>query len=290
MYELTTLNAFIEVAKHKSFSRASEVLHITQPAISKRVAQLEEELGVTLFNRINRTVTLTEAGDKLLIKATDLIHQAQDLRRYASTLSDEISGQLMIGTSHHIGLHRLPPVLQQFRQDFPAVQLNILFNQSEIACQRVEQGITELAIITLPDKTPEMLNPAVIWHDELCVVTSHDHQLAGDKGISLQQLLHHPCVFPDDNTETMQIMQRSIDTMNIKLDVQMRTNNLETLKMLVSAGFGWTLLPQTMVDDSISVLDVDYHFMRKLGYVTHKKRSLSNSAVAFLKQFERIID
>lgn len=288
MYELSTLNAFIEVAKHQSFSRASDALHITQPAISKRVAQLEEDLGVSLFNRINRSVTLTEAGEKLLIKATELISEAQDLRRYASTLSEEVSGQLMIGTSHHIGLHRLPPLLENFRQAFPAVQLNILFSESEIACHQVEQGITELAVITLPEQMHIMLEPIVIWQDDLSVVANHDHPLSGNKNITLKQLLDYPCVFPNDNTETMQIMQRSIEAIDAKLDVQMRSNNLEILKMLASTGFGWTLLPQTMVDDSISVLDIEHVFRRKLGFVTHKKRSLSNSAVVFLKEFELI--
>ncbi|MCL4170272.1 UNVERIFIED_CONTAM: hypothetical protein GTU68_001919, partial [Idotea baltica] len=92
--DIHSLQAFIEVARKESFSKASETLFITQPAISKRIAALEEDLDTKLFNRISRKVTLTDAGKKLLPKAKELVNELNDMRRYASSLSDEIKGDL----------------------------------------------------------------------------------------------------------------------------------------------------------------------------------------------------
>jgi len=105
--DLNSLQAFIEVARHESFSQASDTLFLTQSAISKRIALLEDELGTKLFNRINRQVSLTDAGRNLLPKAQELLNQAADMKRYATNLSNEVAGPLSIATSHHIGLRRL---------------------------------------------------------------------------------------------------------------------------------------------------------------------------------------
>ena len=96
--DIAALQAFISVAQCESFSRASEALHLTQPAVSKRVAALEKELSTQLFNRINRQISLTEAGRQLLPRAIDLVEQARDIQRFATSLEQEVMGALKIGT------------------------------------------------------------------------------------------------------------------------------------------------------------------------------------------------
>ena len=108
------LKAFVMVAEHRSFSMAAEKLFITQPAISKRIAGLEQELNCQLFDRIGRNVVLTEAGIALLPRANNILRQVEETRRAMTNLSGEVSGALSMGTSHHVGLHRLPIVLRQF--------------------------------------------------------------------------------------------------------------------------------------------------------------------------------
>ena len=141
--DINALQAFIEVARKESFSLASETLFITQPAISKRIAGLEDDLGTKLFNRISRKVTLTDAGKKLLPKAKELVDELNDMRRYATSLSDEIKGELLIGTSHHVSMHRLPPILKEYRQQYSDVHLDITFGESDVMCKLVERGDIE---------------------------------------------------------------------------------------------------------------------------------------------------
>ena len=279
--DINALQAFIEVARKESFSLASETLFITQPAISKRIAGLEEDLGTKLFNRISRKVTLTDAGKKLLPKAKELVDELNDMRRYATSLSEEIKGELLIGTSHHVSMHRLPPILKEYRQQYSDVHLDITFGESDVMCKLVERGDIELAIVTLPKTLPDSLEKRVLWVDSLHLVVGPDHPLLEQATVSLEQLAEYPCVLPAETTETYRVIHREMERCGLELNVQMTNNNLDTLKMLVGAGFGWTLLPGTLLDQSVEEIlltAVGIKFERKLGVVIHRKRSLSNAA------------
>lgn len=107
--DLSSLAVFVAVAEHGGFSAAAEKLHLSQPAVSKRIALLEAELDVRLLDRLGRQVVPTEAGLLLLGRARGLLEQAADTRRALAALGDGIGGTLRIATSHHIGLHHLPP-------------------------------------------------------------------------------------------------------------------------------------------------------------------------------------
>lgn len=285
--DIAALHAFISVAQFESFSRASEALHLTQPAVSKRVASLEKELSTQLFNRINRQISLTEAGRQLLPRAIDLVEQARDIQRFASSMEQEVMGALKIGTSHHIGLHRLPPILREYRQRYPEVELDIRFDKSEQASLEVARGDLELAIVTLPDQTTMNLQSELIWKDQLAIVIGTDHPLHSSDKVDLNKLADYACVLPDETTETYKIMRRLLDPLGRSLQTPMSTNNLETLKMLVETGFGWSLLPTTMLadkrNDSLVELDIGIEISRDLGLISHRKRTTSNAANALIK-------
>lgn len=286
--DLHALIAFVEVARYQSFSLAADALFISQPAISKRISALEAELGTALFNRINRKVTLTEAGRALLPRVQALRTELEDIRRLASNLSGDVHGALTMGTSHHIGLHRLPPALSEFNQRYPAVQLDLRFVASEQACQAVERGELELAIATLPNELPEQLQAQVIWTDQLHIVTSPNQPLSQVGKISLEELVQHRCVLPGKDTYTYQIINQALGHLENQLNVYVSTNYLETLKMLVGAGFGWSLLPDTLLDEKLVVVDTHLKLQRELGVITHRKRTLSNAARGMLGILEEL--
>jgi DNA-binding transcriptional LysR family regulator len=110
--DIAALQAFVAVADCGSFSRGAEQVHLTQPAVSKRIAALEDELGARLFDRIGRGIHLTPAGEALLGRARNVLKELEDVKRGITNLSGSISGELLLATSHHIGLHRLPGVAQ----------------------------------------------------------------------------------------------------------------------------------------------------------------------------------
>ena len=288
--DISALNAFLAVARYQSFSKASEVLHLSQSAVSKRIAALEYELGTQLFNRVSRQISLTEAGKQLLPKADELVQQAEELHRYASTLNDDISGTLSIAIAHHIGLHRLPPILRHFNQEYPQVHLDLRFEDSDQGFYAVEQGDIEFALITLPNTTPKQLHREVVWQDELNIVVGNEHELAKQGFVRVQDLEKYPAVLSSSDSETYKIIRRLFDKAGCDLKVQMQTNNLETLKMLSAAGLGWSLLPITMLDRQLKTLEFKTPLHRELGLLRHRRRSLSNAALAFKELLMRDTD
>lgn len=276
--DIYALQAFIAVSKQGSFSLAADCLYLTQPAVSKRIAGLERELGIRLFDRIGRQVMLTEAGSTLLPRAQNLLNDLADLKRLASNLSGTVTGTLVMGTSHHIGLHRLPAPLRVFTTSYPEVRLDIRFMDSEAACRAVETGELEIAVVTLPNLGPGKLDLRKVWDDPLAFVVATDHPLASRTDLSLAELTGYPAVLPGKTTYTRSILDAAISKHNLELKINMSTNYLETLKMLVSAGQGWSLLPETMLDHNLVPLQLPLRLKRELGIVVHGSRTLSNAA------------
>lgn len=282
--DMDALAAFIAVTEHGSFSQAAHHLFLTQPAVSKRIATLEHQLNATLFDRIGRQVVLTETGKTLLPRAKQLLHDIEDARRAIDNLRGEVSGTLRIGSSHHIGLHRLPPVLRSYAKRYPKVQLDLSFVDSETAWQQVLNGDLELGLLTLPPTPDARLLHQVIWPDPLAFIAGHDHPLAEQSTVSLEELTRYDALLPSANTFTRHIVEELFSKHQLHLNVAMATNYLETLYMMVSVGLGWSLLPSTLQDSSTKQIAITTSLpKRNLGVVYHPQRSLSNSAQQFIK-------
>ena len=278
-----SLAAFVEVADAGSFSRAAETLHLSQPAISKRIAALEGQLRTTLFDRIGRKIGLTDAGRALLPYARRVLQDIEDGRRALSQLSGKVGGRLSIGTSHHIGLHRLPSVLRAFTQKYPDVDLDIHFMDSEIACQQVLAGKLELGVVTLPSEPLPQLQSRKVWPDPLDVVVAPTHPLARRRKVTLKELATCPAVLPDEATYTHRIVRAALQKHGIAPRVRLATNYLETLKMLTGIGLGWSVLPRSMLDRSLRAIAIpELKLKRDLGAVWHERRTLSGAARALL--------
>ena len=281
--DLASLNAFIAIAETGSFSLAGERLFLTQPAISKRIAGLEQQLKVRLFDRLGRVVSLTEAGRALLPRAYQILGVLDDTRRALTNLNGEISGRLTLATSHHIGLHRLPPLLRAFTRAYPQVALDIQFLDSEVAYEEVLHGRAELAVITLAPQTREPVSAVAVWDDPLDFVAAPEHPLAANGPITLEDVAKHPAVFPGGNTFTHHIVRRLFEAQGLTPNIGMSTNYLETIKMMVSIGLAWSVLPRTMLDEQVARLPLEgIQLRRQLGYILHSERTLSNAARAFM--------
>jgi DNA-binding transcriptional LysR family regulator len=282
--DLAALNTFIAIAETGSFSEAGERLHLTQPAVSKRIASLEHQLNVRLFDRLGREVSLTEAGRALLPRAYQILNVLEDTRRTLTNLTGEISGRLTLATSHHIGLHRLPPLLRAFTRAHPQVALDIQFLDSEVAYDEILHGRAELAVITLSPETREPVRAMPVWDDPLDFVAAPDLPLASYGEVSLADVALHPAVFPGGNTFTHHIVRRLFEAQGLVPNIAMSTNYLETIKMMVSIGLAWSVLPRTMLDEHVARLPLPgIQLSRQLGYILHTERTLSNAARAFMQ-------
>jgi DNA-binding transcriptional LysR family regulator len=278
------LQAFAAIAEGGSFSSAAEQLFLTQPAISKRIALLEAQLDCRLFDRIGRQIRLTEAGRALLPHAHAVLRELQAAQRHIRDLRGGVTGVLTLGISHHLGLHRLPPLLERFIQRYPEVRLEIDFLDSEAAYDKVLHGELEMGVITLAPVEKPPLQQRVVWRDELVIAVRHDHPLAQQQKVSPRALSRHRAILPGLNTYTGQIIKSLFDQQGLALDVAMSTHYLETIRMMVSIGLGWSVLPATLIDGQLRGLALNgQRLSRNLGVVTHRDRTPSNAGSALLQ-------
>lgn len=271
------------VAETRSFSRAAEKLYITQPAISKRISTLEFALDCQLFDRLGKNIQLTQAGEALIPSYQRILSELDETQRIISNLRTRVSGHLKFGTSHHIGLHRLPPVLRQYTRQYPEVELDIQFMDSEQAAALILQGSIELALITLPDNIEEPLTTIPVWSDPMVCVVAYDHELAQNKTVTRAQLVRHGVLIQSHSTHTRDIIDTALD-LDESIKVIMESNYLETIKAMIQNGLGWGVLPESMIDDSLHRLEIKGVKMeRHLGILLHASRTLSSPVNALLE-------
>ncbi|MEZ5490083.1 MAG: LysR family transcriptional regulator [Gammaproteobacteria bacterium] len=278
------LIAFLAVADTGSFSLAAERLHLTQPAISKRISLLEQQLDASLFDRLGRHISLTEAGRTLLPRAREIMQAFRDAQQQIKDLRESVSGQLRLVTSHHIGLHRLPALLRHFAGSYPDVQIDIQFKDSEEACQSILAGEFDLGVVTRSSFADNRIDRECIWLDRLVFVAAADHPLGARKSVSLSEISRHPALLPDQKFLTTRIVEDLFRDHRLELNTIMSTNYLETIKALISVGYGWGVLPEIMLtDDSLIRLPVKgVKLVRHLDCIHHRERSLSNPARCFM--------
>lgn len=286
--DIQNIRAFLMVAETGSFSRAAEKLFITQPAISKRISTLEIGLDCKLFDRLGKSVKLTQAGEALIPGYRRILAEIDESERIISTLRKKVSGHLKFGTSHHIGLHRLPPVLRRYTELYPDVELDIQFMDSEQAAELILKGSIELALITLPDNIEEPLTTIPVWTDPMECVVAKDHVLARQKTVTGKQLSDYGVLLQSHSTHTRDIIDKALK-LEPGIKIIMESNYLETIKAMIQHNLGWGVLPESMIDDSLHKLKIEGVKMeRRLGILLHGSRTLSSPASALIEILKNV--
>lgn len=280
----TNLITFVTVMQVGSISGAAEKLFITQPAVSKRIRNLEDEFKITLFDTVGRGIVPTQAASEMLPHAKRWLEDYENFKINLQHSKHIISGKLVIGTSHHIGLHHLAPVLKHFIQSYPAVQLDVRFVDSEQAHKSVLDGDLSLAFMTLPPVYDKRLTYHTLWSDPLYFMTGTLSPLAKKTSVTLEQLARYPAILPSANTFTSQITLAEFAKHNLKPYATMSTNPLESIRMLVSVGLGWSVLPQTLISQDLERINMadNIELQRYLGVVINPKLTPSSSVTALL--------
>lgn len=279
------LTTFITVMQTKSISSAAEKLFVTQPAVSKRIKSLEDEFGTKLFDVVGRGIIPTSSAYELLPYAKKWLEEYETCKASLIYSKETATGKLVIGTSHHIGLHHLPIVLKQFIQSYPAVQVEVCFMDSETAHKAVLEGAVSLAFLTLPPTFDRRLSYHTLWSDPLHFVTGVVSPLAKESDVTLLKLARYPAILPSADTFTSQITLAEFAKHDLHPYATMSTNPLESIRMLVSVGLGWSVLPETLINQDLVKIDMkeQTELSRHLGIVVNPALTLSSSTQALLE-------
>lgn len=243
--KLRELHFFIEVVNCNGFGKATEKLHVTQPAISRAIKQLEDELGGALIFRDPKGVRMTERGEILFRYAKNIIQQEKNLQQELMVLDNNVVEVLRVGLPPIISAAYFPKVIFEFRSHYPLVDLNIV----EISTTELETSLQEetidIAVGILP-VDPGNCKIQRFAVDRLLLVVPRGHALAGQDIVSLNDVLREQMVLFSEPFKINSIIYSAFGTHGLTPDVVGRSNNLELLTAMVRSGMGISLLPRSI--------------------------------------------
>ena len=287
------LQVFHAVAKQMSFTKAAEVLFMTQPAVTFQIKQLEEYYNARLFERGHGKISLTPAGDMVLDYAERILALAAELETRLKEMTGRLSGPLLIGASTTAAECMLPPILGEFKAQYPEVQAKLFVANSGTIESRVAEYTLDVGLIEAPSRLPALLTEACC-QDELIVIVSPQHRLAGQKQVSPKQLLQHPYISREAGSGTREFTDlyfRKAGILPEDLKVEMELGSPEALKGVVAAGLGFAIMPRIAVEKErklgeLVALPLEPRLTRTLSLVYPKEKfrsRLVNSFIEFAK-------
>jgi DNA-binding transcriptional LysR family regulator len=285
--DINQLEVFLAVAQEKSFSRAAETLHRTQPAVSQAIRRLESELGESLFDRSSKDGTLTSAGRVLL----DFSHQMINLRRHAHSaireLRDLHHGKLSLGANEYTVMSLLP-LIPIFRARHPQIKVEVKRSlASRIAGEIIGRDV-ELGLVSFKP-TDATIKALPIGVDEIALVVAPDHPLAARKVVSVRELGAESFIAHNVPSPYREKVIKTFEKQRTPLNISLEMPTLESIKRLVEQGLGVALIPrlaaQIEIDrNQLAGLSVrEMKFERRLHLIYRKGATLSHAAKAFLR-------
>lgn len=289
--EFHPLKVFLAVTTEKSFSRAAEKLHRTQPAVSLAVQRLENELGEKLIDRSAKDLLLTDAGRIVLDFARRFENLEREMETALAELRDNSAGRLIIGANESTSLYLLRHI-QAYRHLYPRVKVQVRRSLSSRIPAQLVDGDLELAMLTF-DPNDDRLVATVIYSDHLAFVVSPQHRFAGRPSVSITELgmetfIAHNVVSPYREIVIDEFQRHKIP---LNMDVEMPT--IETIRKMVQRNEGVAFLPRMCVEQEIEqeilreVRVQELFVERKIRLVYPARRALSHAARAFLELVQR---
>ncbi len=282
---LRQIRIFISAAKHQSFSRAAEELHITAPAVSLQIKEMEEDMNVSLFTRENRKIGLTSAGEYFLIYARRIVSTLNEANTTMERLRGSQLGVLKIGLVS-TAKYFLPKVLVQFKEDNPNAQIRIEVRNREQLVELLRDGEIDIAIMGRPPKEIDTRVEPFANHPHL-FVSSPMHPLAGKIDLSPQVLNQYEMLSREHGSGTRYVMERYLNEHGVTPIVSMEMSSNETIKQAVMANLGISFVSlhtigNELASNQIVILDIqDTPVIRTWHVVALNKRNASQISEAF---------
>jgi len=287
------LHVFYSVARLLSFTKAAETLHMTQPAVTFQVRQLEEHFNTRLFDRTHNKISLTEAGEKVYEHAERIFQLYNEMENSVRELTGEISGVLILGASTTIAEYMLPSLLGDFKTKYPDVNIRLKVSNTDGIVSMVEHNVIDLGVVEAPVNNKN-LAVDVCRTDKLVAITPPSHELAKQDRVSLNQITEYPYICREEGSGTREVILDYLRDAGVdpsQLNIIMELGSLEALKGAVEAGIGISIVSQaTLVKEmqlgTLAVLDLDPPLQRPFSFV-HQKHKFRQRAMEELLDFAR---
>jgi LysR family transcriptional regulator, low CO2-responsive transcriptional regulator len=271
---LRQLRVFESVARHLSFSRAAEELHLTQPAVSAQVRKLEDHAGVPLFEQLGKKVYLTAGGRQLLESVREILARVREAEDALDGFRGVEGGRLNVAVIS-AGDYFFPSLLVEFARRHQGISLNFgVFNREELL-QELAHNATDLAIMVRPPNDADMVAEPFAPHPYV-VVARPDHPLTGQRAIPLARVLQEPFVVRERGSDTWNSMEDAFGERLRDMNVLMQIKSTETIKQAVMAGMGLGFLSAHTLSrelhaGALAILDVRGLPLMLNWYVVHRR-------------------
>lgn len=252
---LQSLKYLAAVAEHRHFSKAADVCCISQPTLSMQIKKLEDQLGVQLIERTNKTVLMTDIGMQVAERAQTILNEIEQIRQTAKTAKNLYSGEIKIGIISTLAPYLLPLIIPKLSQHYPQLTLYLIEGQTTQLVEKLKRGELDAAIMALPF-AEESFTSTLLFEEKFLLATSKTHPLAKRKTIK-QQDLRDQIVFLLEEGHCLREQALEICHALKASEVKnFRATSLETLRHMVAAGAGVTLMPKLAC--RFNVADVTY--------------------------------
>ncbi len=285
------LRVFCTVAETKSFSRASEIIRLTQPAVSLQIQALEEMYGTKLFNRSGCVITLTKAGEILYKYATDINAMYSDAEKEIGSLTGQVKGVVSVGASSTIGNYILPSVIAEFKKKYPKVGIHIHISNTRHVIEYLNAGNVDVALVEGEIKKQKLVVEKLI-PDELVLIMSPLHPWAKKVSVTTMELSKEPLIFREEGSGTRQVIEKhlakhGITQQNLKISLVM--GSTASIKSAVEEGLGVSIASKWAVKKEVKYGVIktanfkDEKFKRDFSLVYKKAKEPSHTLQSFLR-------
>mgnify|MGYP002713147478 CR=1 FL=1 len=285
--EIHQLEYFMAIVDTGSFSRAAEFCNVAQPSLSQQIKKLEVEIGHLLFDRLGRSVVLTDAGKMLIPKARNILDEMQGIKTEIQSGIQDGQGVLAVGFIPTVSPFVLPSVIRRFSQEFPNALLEVHEDLTEDIVEKLVSAELDVGITSLPIKH-KMLQTEELLTETLLVASSSKYDLATRASIQVRELDDFPFIALNEVHCLGEQVQSFCYQEEVDLNIVCHTSQLSTVHKCVAMGLGVSLVPQALALND-PVADVAYRTIsgslpqRKIVATTHKKRHRSYLASQFIQ-------
>ena len=286
--EIHQLRYFVAVADEGSFSRAAAREHVAQPSLSQQIQKLEAEMGERLFDRLPRSIVLTDPGQCLLTFARKILVEIADARHSVDELNREVVGKLAVGAIPTIAPYVLPGLIGKFREHYPKVALEIFEDTTENLVRRLDDGEVDIALVSTCGESPT-LELHSLGREPLSVLLPNKHRLAKKKQIKWSDLKSEKFLLLHEVHCLSHQVHQLLASHHLQPELALQGAQLGTVARLVGAGIGVSLVPQMMVEDELVPGCVSLPFgppapVRELNLLRNPLRFRSKAAAAFQEE------
>lgn len=288
--DITKLQSFLVLAKAKSFAKASEVLYISQPALSKRIQSLEAELGVALFDRLGSGTFLTVHGEAFLEFAEKINAQYFGAKEYIKQIESMEFGTLNFGATNFIGIYIMPELIAKFHQKYPTITINMVINSSSKILDMLHNHQLEFILVSdYIHSADEQHESISILKDTLKLVVGNRHRLFLAGKCSVRELAEDLYITKEEHSSQYRFIKALLDEIHFDFEKKLYIGSQESIKECVINNVGVAIISEKAVAREIetgllSALDIqELTIDRNIVYTYNKNRLLTPAAKEFIK-------